>query len=255
MDPDFDLQGYIMHHVLNGTQWNVLPPLPPIHLPAWLTLHGLMLIFAAAGLLILFGVIYNKKSRVPSGLTNMLEAFVVYIRDEIAIANMGEEDGRKFTPLLCTYFFFILTLNLMGLVPLFSTATANINVTFSLAFITLFVMIFGAIYKNGFSGFLKVIIPHGVPIPVLIILVPIEFVGLFIKGFALMIRLFANMLAGHIVIFSLLGLIVLMGFAALPAIALALFIYILEVFVAFLQAYVFTLLSAMFIGQTFHPEH
>lgn len=254
MDPDFDLQSYIMHHVLNSTQWHV-PFLPPIHLPEWLTLHGLMLIFAAAGLLLLFGVIYNKKSRVPSGVTNMLEAFVIYIRDEIAIANMGEEDGRKFTPLLCTYFFFILTLNLMGLIPLFSTATANINVTFSLAFITLMVMILGCIYKNGFSGFLKVIIPHGVPIPVLIILVPIEFVGLFIKGFALMIRLFANMLAGHIVIFSLLGLIVLMGFAALPAIALALFIYILEVFVAFLQAYVFTLLSAMFIGQTFHPEH
>jgi len=196
-----------------------------------------------------------KKKRVPTGITNFLELFVIFIRDEIAVNALGKEDGRKMTPLFCTFFFFILILNLMGLIPIFVTATANINVTAGLALITLSFMIFGAIYKNGVSGFLKAVTPSGVPIPILILLVPIEVLGLFIKAFALTIRLFANMLAGHIVILSLLGLIVLMGFAALPAVLLALFINLLEIFIALLQAYIFTLLSAMFIGQTYHPEH
>jgi len=143
----------------------------------------------------------------------------------------------------------------MGLIPLFVTATANINVTGGLALITLSFMIIGTVIRNGMKGFCQAIIPSGVPIPVLFILVPIEIVGLFIKAFALMIRLFANMFAGHIVIFSLLGLVVLMGYVALPAIFLALFINVLEILVAFLQAYIFTLLSAMFIGQMFHPAH
>ena len=159
------------------------------------------------------------------------------------------------TPLFCTFFFFILGMNLMGMIPLFATATANVNVTFGLAFVTLCFMVFGAIYKNGFVGFLKAFIPSGVPAPILILLFPIEFLGLFIKAFALTIRLFANMLAGHIVILSLLGLVILMGLGALPAVALAVFIDLLEVLVVFLQAYIFTLLSAMFIGQMYHPEH
>jgi len=97
--------------------------------------------------------------------------------------------------------------------------------------------------------------PSGVPAPILAILVPIELASLVIKAFALTIRLFANMLAGHIVIYALLGLIVLLGLSALPAIILAVFIGILELFVAFLQAYIFTVLSAMFIGHMYHPQH
>jgi len=254
MHESFNLEQYIMHHVLNADQWH-LPFLRPIHLPEFLSLHGVMLIICAAFLCLLFCVLYDKKKRVPTGLTNCLEILVIFIRDEIAIANLGKADGRKLTPLFCTFFFFILGLNLMGLIPLFSTATANVNVTGGLALITLGVMIFGSILKNGLGGFVKAFIPSGVPVPVLIILVPIEFMGLFIKAFALMIRLFANMLAGHIVILSLLGLVVLMGYAALPAILLAVFINLLEILVAFLQAYIFTLLSAMFIGQVRHPVH
>ena len=143
----------------------------------------------------------------------------------------------------------------MGLVPLFSSATANVNVTGALAAITLCFMVFGSIYKNGIAGFFKVFIPSGVPVPILIILTPIEFLGLLIKSFALMIRLFANMLAGHIAILALLGLVVVLGLAGLPMIVLALFISLVEVFVVFLQAYIFTLLSAIFIGQMYHPEH
>ena len=131
------------------------------------------------------------------------------------------------------------------------------NVTGALAGVTLFVMIFGAIHKNGFIGFIKTFIPHGVPFPVLIVLIPIEFAGMFIKAFALMIRLFANLLAGHIILFSLIGLIIIVGgkLVILPAVTMALAIYVLEVLVAFLQAYIFTLLSAMFVGMIHNPAH
>jgi F-type H+-transporting ATPase subunit a len=251
---DSEVQSYIMHHVADSHEW-ALPFGLHIALPPFLSLHGLMVVLCAAFLLILFGVLYRKEDPVPRGITNLLEVFVLFIRNQIVYPNLGEEDGRRMLPLFCTFFFFILGLNLMGLIPLFSTATANVNVTASLALITLFFMIFGAMYKNGPVAFFKSFAPHGIPWPVLIILAPIEFAGLFIKAFALTIRLFANMLAGHIVIFSLLGLVVTFGVYALPAVALALGIYVLELFVAFLQAYIFTLLSAMFIGQAYHPAH
>lgn len=252
---EFDLNQYIMHHVLNSREWH-LPFLPPIHLPGFLMLHGLMLLICAVFLVLLFCVIYKKGPGAPTGITNALEAFVVFIRDEICTACLGEEDGRKMTPLFCTFFFFILGLNLMGLIPAFATPTSNINVAGALALVTLCFMIGGSIHKNGLSGFFHALKPSGVPVPILILIIPIEFFGLFIKALALTIRLFANMLAGHIVIFALLGLVVILGaVAVVPAIALAIFIYMLELFVAFLQAYIFTLLSAVFIGQMYHPEH
>lgn len=251
---EFNLSEFVIHHIQNSNEWH-LPFLPAIKLPAFLTLHGLMLIICAALLVVLFGVLYKKSYRAPHGLTNALEAVVVFIRDEICVACLGKEDGIKMTPLFCTFFFFILGLNLMGLIPVFSTATANVNVTAALALITLGFMTFGAIYKNGVKGFIGAFVPHGIPAPVLVLLIPLEFLGMFIKTFALTIRLFANMLAGHIAIFCLLGLIALLGAAALPTIILAIFIYLLEIFVAFLQAYIFTLLSAMFIGQMYHPAH
>ncbi len=253
-ETNFNLEQYIMHHVLDGHEWQ-LPFLPVIHLPSYLSLHGLMLIFCSIFLILLFCGLYQKKAKVPHGLTNLLEVFIVFIRDEISISCLGEKDGRKMTPLFCTFFFFILGMNLMGMIPLFVTATANVNVTGALAVVTFCFMVFGAIYKNGIGGFFKAFIPSGVPAPILILLFPIELLGLFIKTFALTIRLFANMLAGHIVILSLLGLVVLMGLGALPAVALAVFINLLEVLVVFLQAYIFTLLSAMFIGQMYHPQH
>ena len=244
---------YVMHHVADSQHWAL--PFLDLHLPDWISLHGVMLIVGAVLLTALFAFAFRRREPVPRGLANLLEILVKFVRDQIAIANLGEEDGRKMAPLLCTFFFFILTLNLMGLVPLFATATGNVNVTAGLALVTLGVMIFGGIYKNGLTGFLGAFLPHGVPWPILILLAPIEFLGMFIKAFALTIRLFANMFAGHIVIFSLLGLVVTYGALALPAIGLALAIYLLEILVAFLQAFVFTLLSAMFIAQIHHPEH
>jgi F-type H+-transporting ATPase subunit a len=158
-------------------------------------------------------------------------------------------------PLFLTFFFFIVTCNLMGLCPLFSTATGNINVTFGLATVTFFFMVFGALYVNGPVKFFKSFAPSGVPWPILFLIVPLEMIGLVIKCAALTIRLFANMLAGHIVVFSLIGLIVSFGYAALPALGMAVAISIMEIFIAFLQAYIFSLLSAMFIAQMYHPAH
>src|SRR3989338_839545 len=255
MTQHFELEEYIMRNMRDAQVWH-LPFLPPLHLPPFLSLHGVMLIICSLFLIVLFCRIYDRKQRVPTGMTNLLEALVLFIRDQIAVKNLGEEDGRRMTPLFCTFFFFILGLNLMGMVPVFATGRANPNITGALAAVTLFFMIFGAIYKNGWTGFWKAIIPYGVPAPVLVLLVPVELIGLLIKSFALMIRLFANMLAGHIVIFSLLGLIVLLGITAVvPAIVLSLFIGLLEILVSFLQAYIFTLLSATFIGQMYKPEH
>ena len=257
MDKSTAVQNYIMHHVANNyDEWH----LPfGIHIPLsdTVSLHAVMLVLCTIFCILTFGVIYDKSKVVPSGLTNLLEVFVVFIRDEICVVSFGEKDGRRMAPLFCTLFFFILGLNMMGLIPLFSTATSNVNVTGALATVVLLVMILGAIHKNGVLGFIKTFIPHGVPFPVLIILVPIEFAGMFIKAFALMIRLFANMLAGHIILFSLIGLIIIVGgkLVILPAVFMALVIYVLEILVAFLQAYIFTLLSAMFTGMIHNPAH
>ena len=247
------VQEYVMHHVANSHEWH-LPGLQ-IHLPEWLSLHGVMVLLCAFFLILIFGLLYRSKNLVPTGLSAGLEAFVLFIRDDISIACLGEEDGHKMAPLFLSFFFFIFGMNVMGLIPLFSTATANVNVTGALAAVVFFFMTFGAIYKNGVGGFFKAFVPQGIPWPVLLIVTPLEIAGLLIKSFALMMRLFANMLAGHIVIFSLLGLIYTFGAYAAPSVALALGIYLMEVFIALLQAYIFTLLSAMFIGQVYHPEH
>ncbi|MDA0989568.1 MAG: F0F1 ATP synthase subunit A [Verrucomicrobia bacterium] len=249
------VQNYVSHHTMdNPNVWHL--PFFHIDLPAPLSLHAVMLILAAVFLCLLFVRLYRKRDEVPSGLTNCLEVLVLFVRDEIAIANMGEKDGRQFAPFFCSLFFFILCLNLMGMIPLFSTATANLSVTLALAVVTFAFMVIGGIVRNGPIGFLKSFMPSGVPWPILIILFPIEVIGMFIKPFALMIRLFANMLAGHIVLFSIIGLAVTFGIgSAAPAILMASGIFMLEVFVAFLQAFIFTLLSAMFIGSFLHPEH
>jgi len=248
------VQAFIEHHVKNSQ--SMMPfPWVKFSLPDFITLHGVMLVFAAFLVLVSFGLLYRKGVVVPRGFTNMLESFVSFIRDDISIAYLGPDDGRKMAPLFCSFFFFILSMNLVGLVPCFAAATGNISVTLALAVITLCFMVFGAMYKNGVAGFFKGFVPHGIPGWVLFILLPVEFIGLFIKAGALAIRLFANMFAGHVVLFNLVGLVVVFGYLASLSVIMALGIYLLEVFIAFLQAYIFTLLSAIFIGQRYHPEH
>jgi F-type H+-transporting ATPase subunit a len=191
---------------------------------------------------------------------NMMEAMVIYIRDEVAKPTIGEKH-EKFLPFLLTAFFFILFANLLGLVPYGAAATSNIAVTGALAFFT---FIIGQVYaskehwKHLFMG------PEGIPGFVRPIIVPVEVLGLFTRHFALAIRLFANMMAGSLVIFSLLGLIfflnVLFGAGAayggaLPSIGLTVFILMVKLLVAFVQAFVFTMLSALFIGMSVEEHH
>jgi len=254
MNSNFNLDQYIMHHVLNSHEW-LLPFVAPIQLPGFLTIHALMVLIGCTIILMLFLVFYRKKQRVPTGLTNCLEALVVFIRDDIAIPNLGEKDGLQFTPMLCTIFFFVLTLNLLGIIPLFETATSNINVTFSLAFLIFVLLVFGTLLRNGIKGIWHALIPSTLPTWLIPFFLIIEIASICVRSVALMIRLFANMIAGHMVIMSFLGLIIIFGWVAFPAIFLAVFIYCLEVFIALLQAYIFILLSAVFIGQMYHPDH
>lgn len=248
------VQAFIMHHAADSHEWTLLPS-GWQHLPPYLSLHGIMVLLSATLLVAFLVIVCRKIPTAPTGAYNMVEAFVKFIRDEIAIPFLGEVDGRRMTPLFCSFFFFILTMNLVGLVPCFNAATSNINVTAALAVVTFLFMTVGAMFRHGVVGFFKGFVPPGIPWPILFILVPVELIGVFIKAFALMIRLFANEVAGHIVVFSLLGLVLMFGYVALPAVGLALGVYLLEVFVAFLQAYIFTLLSALFIGERLHPSH
>ncbi len=219
--------------------------------------HQAAMILVSLLLILVFGMIYRKSSRVPHGITNLLEVIVVFIRDEVCVSNMGKEDGKSWTPYFLTLFFFILGMNLLGLIPLGVSATGNINVTAPLAIFSFLIMTVVAIAKNGFSKWFHAFVPSGVPFPILIGLVPLEILGVAVKSFALAVRLFANMMAGHLALFTLMSFIYIYG----PALAgptagpVALAIYALEAGVAILQAYIFTFLSALFIGQIFHPEH
>ncbi|MAQ92832.1 MAG: ATP synthase F0 subunit A [Rhodothermaceae bacterium] len=227
----------------------------------------LVFIFLAIGVLFLLFVPmagkYKKgvgRTSAPRGLLqNMLEAMVIYVRDEIARPNLGAKTDR-YLPYLLTVFFFILICNLLGLMPFGATATANITVTTVLALFT-FVLTQAAGTKDYW---MHILWPPGIPWFVKPILVPIEILGLFTKPFALAVRLFANMTAGHLVILNLIGLIFIVGGlneaagygTSIPALGLTLFVYALELLVAFIQAYVFTILSALFIGMaTAEHEH
>jgi F-type H+-transporting ATPase subunit a len=182
-------------------------------------------------------------------MSNALEMLVLFVRDEFAVKNIGPEEGPRYTPYLLTVFFFILILNLLGLVPWMATATANIGVTVALAAITFVLTQVASIRAAGVGGYLKHL-TGGVHWSLWPFMIPVEVLGLFTKPFALTIRLFANMLAGHVVIFFLLGLIFIMGSVlwAFIAVPFAFAIYLLEIFIAFVQAYIFAMLSALFIG-------
>ena len=242
----------MMHHVLDG---------PILGLPS----KHLVFFLVAAALVILLTQLavrsYDAKRR-PKGLGSVVETFVLFIRDEIATANIGH-DGHRFVPLLCSFFFFILVAALLGLLPFSATSTGNISVTMGLAVVAFLAMQLAGISKYGVVHHFTNMIPAGLPAWLLPIIIPVELLGMFSKPFALMIRLFANMLAGHMVITTLLLLIPLMsaiglvfGVPMIPvSLLLALFIMTLEVLVAFIQAYVFTLLTSIFIGMSAHPAH
>ncbi len=200
---------------------------------------------------------YKKNGSVaPKGIAKFLEPLVLLVQDDIAKANIGEAKYKKYVPYLLTAFFFILLNNLLGMVPILpggANLTGNISVTLFLALFTLLITVFSG-NKNYWR---HIFATPGVPIPILIIMVPIEIIGIFTKPIALMIRLFANVTAGHIIILALISLIFINKSIAWSALSvpMALFISILELLVAFLQAYLFTMLSALFIGAAVEEAH
>lgn len=200
---------------------------------------------------------YKKNEMAPKGLAGFLEPLVIFVRDDIAIPNIGEKKHAKFMPYLLTIFFFVWINNLIGLIPFFpfsSNLTGNIYFTFVLAFITFIITTLNA--NKDYWGH---IFAPPVPKALYPIMWPVEIIGMFTKPFALMIRLFANITAGHIIILSLISLIYIFKTVAIAPVAGAfvLFMSVLEMLVAALQAYVFALLSALFIGQAVqeHDHH
>jgi len=200
----------------------------------------------------------------PSAVRRIQIAWVEWIRDEMVYSVMGRERGRRFLPFFLSLFFFILACNLIGLLPFGVTSTANICVTAALASITLFAMPLCGMAAQGPLAYWRNLVPQGIPALLWPLMFLLEVIGLLTRPFALTVRLFANMTAGHLVILSFVGLIPYFGltagrgvaWAVAPvAIAFAAFIMIIEAFVALLQAYVFTLLSIVFVGASVHPEH
>lgn len=212
-----------------------------------ITKSVLIIFLVALVMLVLFtGMARSyKKSQIPTGATKFLEPLVIFVRDEVAIPNIGHK-YKRYMGYLLTVFFFILLLNVLGLMPFGINVTGNITMTFFLAILTYLITTF-----SGNKDYWKHIFwMPGVPVPMKFIMLPIELLGTLTKPFALMIRLFANMTAGHIVVMTLIGSIYIFNnwIAGVAFPFLTLVIYILEVLVAFLQAYIFTMLSALFIG-------
>ncbi len=200
-----------------------------------------------------------KKGAIPTGAGRFLEPLVLYVRDEIARPNIGEKHYRKFMGFLLTVFFFIWILNLLGLTPLGFNVTGQIAVTVALALMTFLIVQF-----SGNKDYWKHIFwMPGVPVPMKIILAPIEVLGMLTKPFSLFVRLFANITAGHAVVMGIAALMILLQeqFSTVGATGisfiLTLFLTLIEVLVAFLQAYIFTMLSSLFIGMAVeeHDHH
>jgi len=274
-----ELPGFIESHIADGTVIEFMGlhldlavfQLPTLYLggvPIDLspTRHLVFMILAALLCIAVFVPLGRAARRrdvgeAPSGFANAMEAMIVYFRDEVVRANIGR-DGDRYAPFILTIFFFILFMNLLGLTPFGITATANLSVTGALAIIAFVVTEISGFRALGPSGYAQTIfyLPKGLPAPLkpvmLLIMTPVEFLGKLTKPFALAVRLFANMMAGHTLVLAIVGLIfVYQAFAvAGGSVLLASVIMILELFVAFLQAYIFAILTAVFIGLIRHAH-
>ncbi|WP_395065508.1 F0F1 ATP synthase subunit A [Flavobacterium sp.] len=215
-----------------------------------------MILIVALIMLIVFrnlGKSYVKNGGIATGAGRFFEPLVLYIRDEIAIPNIGEKHYKKYMSHLLTVFFFIWFLNMFGLTPLGVNVTGNIAITAALAIITYLITTFTA-NKNYWGHIFWM---PGVPVPMKIILAPIEFLGTIIKPFSLMIRLYANMLAGHVVLMSIIALMYTFNspIGSPLSFILAFVLSILEILVALLQAYIFTMLTALYFGAAKEEHH
>jgi F-type H+-transporting ATPase subunit a len=293
----FDAGKTIIEHIANSSKEHPLIHLPPLFgIDMSVTKHVLMLWLVAGALFVVVTVVVRKYIRqerlLPTGFMNALEAIVEFIRDEIVQPNVGKKWVQVWTPLLLTFFLFILSANAIGLIPIFDvlallnhtvlhpqegmflarvthggvTATGNFNVTAALATITFFAIIIAGVRAHGFIKHWQNMVPKGLPLPVVMMLIPIEIMGMFVRPFALTMRLAANMSGGHIAILAILSFVFIfadmfsstaagVGVGAFVALPLAVGISGLEIIVVLVQAYVFTLLSAVFIGMAIHAHH
>lgn len=234
---------------------------------AQVVLTNLQVFQLAAFLLVLIafsGVPDYLRTGRGDAISRVLAGACLFVRDEMVYPNMGKQDGDRFLPFFLSLGFFILFMNLLGLVPGSATATASIFVTGALAVITLASMLGAGMVAQGPVAYWKNLVPH-VPAWLWPLMFVVELIGVLVKPFALMVRLFANMTGGHMVVLSFLGLIFFFagvelnaakGYAIAPVgVGFAVFIMIIEGFVACLQAYIFTQLSIIFVGMSIHPEH
>ena len=289
----------IIGHVANSSHEH-----PLIHLPTVMgidfsvTKHVFMLWVVAAFLFVVVTVMVRRYIRqdadrlVPRGSMNALEAMVEFIRDAIVLPNVGQKWVRVWTPLLLTLFVFILGANVVGLIPAFdvialanhsflhlpeesffsrvlhggTTATGNFNVTAALATITFFAIIVAGVRAHGFIKHWVNMVPKGMPWPIYFLLIPIEIMGMFVRPFALTMRLAANMTGGHIALLAILSFVFIfaelfgraaagIGVGLVLSVPLAVGISALEIIVVLVQAYVFTLLTAVFVGMAIHAHH
>ena len=292
----FDAGEVIISHVANGSLEH-----PVLHLPTFfgidfsITKHVFMLLLVATVVFLAITLTVRRYLRqermIPAGFMNPLEFVVLFIRDSIVLPNVGAKYVRTWAPLVLTFFFFILLANLVGLIPMFevlglidhyvlntgehsvvknmihggTTATANFNVTAALATITFFSIIIAGSLAHGFIKHWINLVPHGLAWPLYILLIPIEVMGMFVKPFALTMRLAANMTGGHIAILAILAFVFIfselfgalagIGIGVVVSLPLAVGISALEIIVVLVQAYVFALLSAVFIGMAINVHH
>ena len=272
----FDPGASIVGHILDSDRYEIvhgvgfdLPHLPTIQtafgeIDFSITKHvGMMWI---AGLVVAFlawRALRRVKDPVPSGMRNALEVVIVFIRDDVARKSIGPGADR-FVPYLVSTFFFILTCNLLGLIPGMATATGNISVTAALALIAFVVIQAAGLREYGVIQHFKNLVPHGLPMWMVPLMFALEMLSMAIKPFALCVRLFANMMAGHVVILAFISLIFIFGelfsptaawLASPVSVGFALFVHFLELLVGSVQAYIFTMLTATFIGMSAHPAH
>ncbi|MFO7936889.1 MAG: F0F1 ATP synthase subunit A [Kiritimatiellia bacterium] len=243
-----DISKILFEHVLNSHELHLFPGIPAIDLPFGITVHLLMLWLAVALTALVFLLCFRKRSLKIHGPAVALEALVIFVRDDIVYPIMGEKRGEKWLPFFATLFIFVVVSNCLGLIPAFRTATGNINVTAAMAAV-IFVLMFISGMKNlGCRQFFSNMYPADTPWPIAMFIAFLELTGTLIKSLILSLRLFANMLAGHLAILSFLVLIFIIGPAvSLISVSFAVFTYSLEVIMALIQAFVFTLLSCIFI--------
>lgn len=217
----------------------------------WIAALLCMIVFIPIGIRL-----RGNKMGTRSKWINMWEVLISFVHDEVVEPNFEHHYIKKAMPYFLSLFFFILFCNILGLIPGMSTATGNLGVTAGLAILTLLLMLGVGMVKQGIFGYWAGLVPKGVPAFVIPLMFPIELIGLMIKPFALTVRLFANMTAGHVVIIIFIYLVMMFQsyLVGIGSVTGSLMIYMLELLVAFIQAYIFAVLSAMFIGSSMHSH-